>query len=192
MNILFRIDDVSVNTDLGRLENTVGFIRSQVPEAKIMLAISPMVHAIGPGENKERTFPAMLHVQNDHREFYKVERSGVPKVGHLADVIAAHGLVHVDHRLMTRSAQELSIVASCSLVGTKTFVPPFHKWNEKTEQVCSEFGIDLIRWNSTWIHLKYHNLKWLGAARAFVSYYFHLHDFKDHEEFCSRFTQQAD
>ncbi len=86
-------------------------------------------------------------------------------------VIASHGLIHVDHRLMGREAQELSIVASCSLVGAKIFVPPFNKWNRDTASVCDEHGIELVKFEDGWRHVRFN-----AFDPSHDKYYLHTHD----------------
>lgn len=173
--MIFRIDDVSVNTDRGGLYALIDTVRRHVPGVKILLAVSPLVHDVShePSPDNERPFPKILLAMSDHRKMFSVQRCGIP--GDLTcigeDAIASHGLVHVDHRLMGREAQELSIVTSCSLVESSIFVPPFNKWNKDTESVCAEHGIELVKFEDGWKHVNYNvfdpgHLKW----------YMHTHD----------------
>lgn len=179
----FRFDDVSRNTDLNRLHGMVALLRSSPWKCRIIFAVSIAGHnmADAPGLEKERVFPSMFHVESDHRVFYKPDWIGVPEpfVFAWADKIAAHGIVHVDHRLLSKKAQELSILTSCSLLKTDLFVPPFHKWNAKTEKVCTEHGVTLMRANG-WKHLKYHMVR-----PEFDTYYVHTHDLSN-DEFAAR------
>lgn len=164
----FRIDDVSINTNPIRLSEMVGMLRSAHPGCRVMMAVSPCVFK----SNDERVFPSMLHREPDFRMFYKSNALGVPyEMVAMADVVAAHGMAHVDHRLLERSAQEMSIVMSCSLVGSRIFVPPFHKYDVDTIAVCEEFGIELARLHDGMSHLKFNKV---GACDY---YYFHTHDF---------------
>lgn len=175
---LFRIDDISLNTDGPRLLELTHALLQKVPDALIVFAVSPCVHdmqSVFPDLHRERVFPKSFNTKSDHRWFYMVDNLGLP--GFLADypdaIIASHGLVHVDHRLLSRKAQELSVLVSCSLLKTNLFVPPFHKFNGKTRQICDTFGIHLVEYDpGTWRHLAYHDFdedhNW---------YYFHTHDF---------------
>lgn len=192
MKYTFRFDDISVNTDAAKLTKMVAFLRSTFSTDKltIMFAVSPAVYDVAVSDDvlsRERTFPAMLHTKSDFRVFYRVERVGIPaflKPYELNGdvVLAAHGMAHVDHRLLKRSAQEMSIVMSCSLLRTQFFVPPFHKWNSKTEEICREQNITLIKFDPTWRHLAYHKFD-----RRITNWYFHTHDFH-YQDFCARFT----
>ena len=175
--MIFRIDDVSVNTDPVHLVEMVQTLHRVFPRAKIMLAVSPIVfnaeNADDPLE-KQRIFPRILKAHSNHRSFFRMDRMGIPDLptgSHI--VVASHGLVHVDHRLMSCEAQELSIFVSCSLLRTYTFVPPFNMYNEDTKRICDDEGIELIRFEEGWRNIHYQRL-----SPNTVRYYMHTHDTK--------------
>jgi len=172
----FRFDDISINTDSDHLSKMVGCIRAKHPQSHLIFAISPCVFDTG----GERVFPPILNVESDFRVFYKPTKVGIPgkDVLSLADGVASHGMIHVDHRLLDAGAQELSIVLSCALVGSPVFVPPFHKWNDATARVCIDNQIQLVRRHDRMVHLKYHLVT---EDRDY--YYLHTHDFGSMEEF---------
>lgn len=192
MTYTFRFDDISVNTDDGKLAKMIAFLRStfHAKQRKIILAVSPAVHHMADHENvlaRERNFPSIFHTESDFRIFYKVEKVGIPPViaAYRNDpdiVLAGHGMIHADHRLLTRSVQELSIVMSCSLIPCKIFVPPFHKWNAKTEDICREHEIELMKYDPSWRHLVYQKF-----SPRNENYYVHTHDFH-YQDFCARFS----
>lgn len=170
----FRIDDVSINTNPVRLSEMVGILRSTYAGCSIVMAVSPCVFK----SNDERVFPSILHREPDFRMFYKSNALGIPyEMTTMADIVAAHGMAHVDHRLLDKAAQEMSIVMSCSLAGSKIFVPPFHKYDSDTIAVCEEFGIELARLHDGMSHLKFNRV---GDCDY---YYFHTHDFATVEDF---------
>lgn len=186
----FRFDDVSVNTDENKLDKMIAFLRSTFApdQLRIILAVSPAVCEMGGFENTlahERAFPSIWHTESDYRIFYKADKIGIPPVVHAMRKtgveIAGHGMAHVDHRLLPRAAQELSILLSCSLLKCDTFVPPFHKWNKDTEEICAEHLIRLVKYDPTWRHLVYHPFD-----RRNENYYVHTHDFH-YQDFCARF-----
>lgn len=193
----FRIDDISVNTNVAKLHKMIGFIRSafKPEERRIVLAVSPAVHDIyvDPADNQlnaERAFPSILHTESDFTAFYHVKKLGIPDCIPIYQkdndiVIAGHGMTHVDHRLLSRGAQELSIVMSCSLLGANVFVPPFHKWNHKTEEICKAHGVTLVKYDRTWRHLLYHPFD----PRT-KHYYVHTHDL-DYHSFCAKFPTKG-
>jgi len=178
--MIFRIDDVSANTDLHRLDLLIRAIRGRVPSVEIILAVSPLVHDMRkePDRDRERAFPRLLSAMSDHREFFKVGKGGDPTDRSMFDefMVVSHGLVHVDHRLLSRETQELSIVTSCSLLGTSTFVPPFNKWNADTESVCSEHAIRLVKFEEGWRHVKHNRF-----SREQRLWYFHTFDVTPNE-----------
>jgi hypothetical protein len=193
MMYTFRFDDVSLNTDTTKLDKMIRFLRStfRADQLRIILAVSPAVYDMRECEktlDRERTFPAIFHTDSDFRVFYKMQRVGVPPC--IADYrkegieLAGHGMVHVDHRLLSRSAQELSIVMSCSLIPCDTFIPPFHKWNRKTEEICAEHLIRLVKYDASWRHLHYHPFN-----HRTENYYLHTHDFH-YQDFCAQFKPE--
>ena len=173
----FRVDDVSANTEHDSLSAIIAVIRECVPDAEIMLAVSPLVMSLlgEPVRDQERAFPRILSAMSDHRLFYGVQianqRPYMP-VDTTGIVFVSHGLVHVDHRLLGREAQELSIVASCSLVGTRIFCPPFNKHNHDTASVCAEHGVELIRFEDGWRHVRFNAFDPKNCQK----YYCHTHD----------------
>jgi len=142
--MILRFDDISCNTDLVHASALADIWRDAMG-GQIWYAISPLYTA----SKDQRIFPAIYNARSDYREFYNVDSCGVPCVPY--DVVrCAHGLVHVDHRMLTKSAQEMSIVVSCSIVGGRIFVPPFNKWNHETVDVCAENSIKLVRFEDGW------------------------------------------
>jgi hypothetical protein len=177
----FRIDDVSVNTDETKLTNMIEMLNGCFPHSVFLLGISPLVCDMSEYSDKrsERIFPSIFNAYSDHRMFYKVNKCGVPPIvdkliksyGSKIE-LAGHGLIHVDHRLLVKELQELSIIVSCNLIGAKSYIPPFNKWNKHTEEICNEHGINLIKFEDGWRHIQYEKI-----VSNFDRYYFHTHDF---------------
>lgn len=144
----FRFDDISVNSDLKKVRLMTDHLLTLRP-VKIIYGISPLVVTSDDG----RVFPSILNAFSDYRAFYTVNRCGIPN---LNDAIrASHGLIHVDHRLLTKEAQEMSILVSCNLIGANIFIPPFNKWNKDTENICEEYDIELIKFEDGWNSMEY-------------------------------------
>lgn len=141
----FRFDDVCINADMELIQKMTDWLFEKFPKCEIMYGISPLVHRMDTGDpvQDQRIFPKILNAMSDHRIFYRVELSGVPKIDPRVRR-AGHGLIHVDHRLLSKEVQELSILASCSLAGADAFIPPFNKWNMDTVSICEEHDIELI------------------------------------------------
>jgi hypothetical protein len=150
---VFRFDDVSINTDLVKLRSLITVIRKNQPNGVILLAISPIVF----GGVGERAHPQKLTAMSTLAPYYFGAKCGVPSevFSWLGVITAGHGLAHVDHRLLGRRAQEMSIVMSCILAAARIFVPPYNKWNLKTQDICTANGLILVRFEVGWLHALY-------------------------------------
>lgn len=170
--LVARIDDVSINTDRAKLLAMIDVLLERF-NCRVICGISPIVFD---NAGAERVFPPILKALSDHREFYKGDRIGVPPIRDDERIIAAsHGLVHVDHRLLSREAQEMSILISCSIIQTRIFIPPWNHWNNDTKEICREHGIELVKFEDGWKHLRYQRFG--DNDRV----YFHTHDFSIEE-----------
>jgi|TARA_B110000908_G_scaffold44512_1_gene54199 hypothetical protein len=171
---IFRFDDICINANMEETIKIAEYIKEKIPSSEVIFCVSPLVHDMSAesGRASERIFPKILNAHSDFRKFFKVDNCGIPK---FPDWIsrAGHGLIHVDHRLLEKSVQELSILTSCSLAKASIFVPPFNKWNSNTEDICKEHGIKLVQFEDGWLCCEYnkynpkHNL-WYIHAREFT------------------------
>lgn len=146
--MIFRFDDISVNSDMELVNQMTNYLFKM--DIRVIWAVSPTVYDLKDEKVKGRVFPSIFNAYSDYRKFYKVDKIGIPEL-HPNVVTAGHGLIHVDHRLLSYEAQEMSIISSCYLVGATIFVPPFNKWNKDTENICKEHGIELIKWENKWL-----------------------------------------
>lgn len=168
MGKVVRFDDVCINADMvNHMEIADHFISEGF---HVIWAVSPLVHNVkGDRVESQRVFPKILNAYSDFLHFYEVDSCGTIEKHTDKIEIASHGIVHVDHRLLDRSAQEMSIIVSCSLLKAKKFVPPFNKWTKSMQEICDAWGIQLIKFESGWRsmeHNKYdssHNLWYLHA-----------------------------
>lgn len=150
----FRFDDVCMWSDMQTHNQMADYLRKEFPECKIIWAYSPLVHSSQ--HRTGRVYPKRWNALSDYREFYKLDLSGFNILVRKDIELASHGLVHCDHRLLSRGAQEMSILVSNSLiVYSKKFVPPFNKWNKDTEDICNENGIELIKFEDGWKSMEY-------------------------------------
>jgi len=158
----FRFDDVCINSDMKLTNELTDYIKEYFKnKVEIIWAVSPIVFDMSEykGKAQQRIFPEMLNAYSDHRKFYEGTKAGLPELR--KDVsLAGHGLVHVDHRLMEYSSQELSIVQSCRLINAHRFVPPFNKYNESTISICRDHGIELVKFEDGWLSMEY-NMQYL-------------------------------
>jgi hypothetical protein len=152
---IWRIDDVSVNTDVPALIKLIeACLETGREQNRVILAINPVVI----GKDRQRPFPAAMKPLSVVSEYFKATACGLPQDIPFSrwdgDVITAgHGMIHVDHRLLTYEQQELSILMSCSLARADSFVPPFNYWDKNTLAICVKHGIQLIRYEDGWRHV---------------------------------------
>ena len=171
---IFRFDDINTNEDLEKTIKIARLIKDKVEDVNVLFCISPLVCDMSheTGKHSERIFPKILNAYSDYRIFYKVDKCGIPTFPEWI-TRASHGLIHVDHRLLTKEAQEMSIITSCALAKSSIFVPPFNKWDKNTEEICEENKIELVKFEDGWLCCEYnkydsnHNL-WYLHAREFT------------------------
>jgi len=149
----FRFDDVCCGSNSERDRQIVHLLTDA--GATVIHALSVAVDKIE-SSRRERIFPKVWNAHSDPFIHYQLDQVQTP-YKHARVTLASHGLVHVDHRLIHKEAQRLSIVLSCSLVGAKMFVPPFNKWNSDTEEVCKEHGIELVKFEDGWLSMEYND-----------------------------------
>jgi hypothetical protein len=172
---IFRFDDVCINADMELINEMTDFLFKKFPNCVVLWGVSPLVHDMSQEFNeitKQRIFPKILNAHSDYRKYYEVDLAGLPELKKEA-TLAAHGLVHVDHRLLPKPAQEMSILISASLVKSKIFIPPFNKWNKDTDDICKEHGIELIKFEDGWLSMEHNTFndihdKWYLHAREFT------------------------
>lgn len=150
--LTFRFDDICLNTDMCHVDVLAAKILARFPQAKIQYAVSLMCNDNTDLEKplNELVFRPIYKAYSAHNIFYQVERFGLPANIPDSVEITSHGLIHADHRLLDRGAQEMSILVSCSLLHTQTFTPPFNKWNKDTTDICAANGIYLQRFEDGW------------------------------------------
>jgi len=156
---IFRFDDVCINADMETVWKMTDFLFDRFETCDVIWAVSPLVHNMDNETNettKQRIFPKILNAHSDYKVFYEVDKLGIPNL-HPKAKVASHAMIHVDHRLLKKSAQEMSILVSCSLCKSKIFVPPFNKWNHHTESICNQNGIELIKFEDGWKSIEYNN-----------------------------------
>ena len=152
--LFFRNDDINPNTDIPKLIKCYRVIRELYPKAEIYSCITLFAkdHAGG------SVYPNVPFKDNPTEWFYGIDRGTkwnwqdihVPWFG----TIVSHGLFHTDHSKLSKDAQEMSIIASCSFLKTKTFMPPYGRQNEDTIRICRDNNIQLIL-NVEWKSLEF-------------------------------------
>jgi len=165
----FRFDDICVNSDMEQANVIARELKARFPYCKIIYCISPLVHNLE-NENEidsQRCFPKIFNAYSDIRNFFCVDKAGLPTDIPEFVELASHCLFHIDHRLLTESQQEMSVMASCSLAKSKIVVPPFNKWTKHMEKICQELDLQLIKFEDGWRSMEHesfdieHNLWYL-------------------------------
>lgn len=149
--MIIRNDDVTANTNIFHLAEMYGTIKDFLPKAEIWSCVNLFCRTTPSGS----VYPDLPLRQRDMKYFYNVDLL-------LRDIpaknfrIVSHGTHHVDHSKLSRDAQEMSILTSCSYLHTDIFVPPFSQFNETTKQVCKANGIRLVMPMDGWKSLESH------------------------------------
>ncbi len=165
--MIFRIDDVTINTPPAKLKQIIDLILRYYPSAEIWNAVALCVADMSSDPKPDRMNPSIWNCHSDHRIFYTMNKIGVPDLTDIPGKVVSHGFVHVDHRLLHRSLQEWNIIASCSILSTDTFVPPYNKWNDDTEQICNNNSIKLAKWEDGWNHLVYKPVRGMNYLHTY-------------------------
>ena len=168
---IFRFDDICLNSDMEQARSMTITLRNYFANCVVIWVVS----LLSTEESNQRVFPPIWKAYSDHKVFFRVKQMGIPDIPQNMNIkIASHGLVHVDHRLLTKEAQEMSILVSCSLLNTDQYVPPFNKWNADTEAICDRENINLIRFEDGWRNMKFekrdvNHQKWYLHHREFTN-----------------------
>ena len=160
--MIFRIDDVNPSTNLEELSRITNFISFYYPDAEIWNCVS----LLGKHNTLGAVYPDPPFKDRSARFFYGVD--SVLKPLTLNGKIVSHGLLHFDHSEASYETQELSILTSCNILQSSKFVPPFNRYNYDTEKICLENGIDLVKVESGWVNLDFHDFNEIDEF-----FYFH-------------------
>jgi len=139
--MIFRNDDINPNTDFAALEAMYRTIRRYFPAATIISAVNLLAQSSKDGS----AYAAVKPVDIDFAGVDKMlGREELENIRAWSDEVVSHGLAHLDHRALPAEMQEFSIRASCSILGTKVFVPPFLRANGYTRRICEARGITIF------------------------------------------------
>jgi hypothetical protein len=139
--LIFRIDDVTGNTDKNALKKMIKILKNNFV-CKVWACVTPFSQYAHEGS----VYPNPPFKSMDRKNFYKVRHfldTSRFNVG--ADEHVSHGLIHLDHSSLQYDAQEMSIATSCNILDSDIFVPPFNRWNATTEAVCNHNNIQLVK-----------------------------------------------
>jgi len=170
--IILRDDDVSANTNKTALLEMYAIFRRRFSDTEFWYATSPLSKKITETFAPNSVYPDPPFKHRERSFFYDVDNLGsiVTNLdGQVAvyfsgrylkldnSKVVSHGLLHMDHSQLDRDAQEMSIITSCRLLDTDTFVPPFNKFNGTTKEICDDHGIQLIEYEGGWKSLEFND-----------------------------------
>lgn len=139
---IMRIDDVSPNTDFSDFKEQISILRKK--GFKLIVGVNLFCKESVDGA----LYPDLPLSQQPMSYLLNVDKmlrmQDVLDCGVKPEEIVSHGLVHTNHARMSRDAQMVSILTSCSFLGTKRFIPPFNAVDETTKEICSGHGIEII------------------------------------------------
>lgn len=139
--MIFRNDDVNVNTDKTKLAEMYGVIHTLFPDADIWSCVTLFSQSNYRGSVY---FDVPFKDKNVNWFYENADSFMGEDVYPPLYKIASHGLYHIDHSRVSRDTQEMSILGSCAYLNTKIFVPPFNRFNKDTEDICFDNNIKMI------------------------------------------------
>lgn len=172
--MIFRNDDVTLSTSPSEMGKIYGVIHSFFPTAEIWSAIT----VFSQRNSKGSVYKEVPFKNKGTNWFYKNITSVTPNIQNSIYKIASHGLFHINHSIVSRETQEMSILGSTSYLKSNKFVPPFNKYNEDTVDICNKNGIEFIK--DGWLSMEHnkfdpnHNLwyfhSWRFTAKSIKEY----------------------
>lgn len=188
MRKIIRFDDINSNTNFDKLHDIYEIIKTFDSDIEIMFGVSLLSFDLTKTYmqetnrkeiDKERVFPPIFTALSDFRAFYKPDyifdwEPILTRFRRGNFILASHGLIHVDHRLLTREVQEFDILISCSILKSQFFIPPYNKYDKHTEAICDENKIELIKFEDGWRHACAN--KFCDSDHGIFNYYLHPFD----------------
>lgn len=138
--MVIRLDDISPNTDPAKLDDLLSIIKNFLPDADIWLGVTFFAKFASNGA----VYPELPLKDKSMDFFFNVNRFMRLADREFNGKLCSHGLWHFDHT-KSMALAEASIITSCRLLESDTFIPPFNKWDYMTERFCSENGINLVK-----------------------------------------------
>lgn len=143
MGVVFRIDDVSPNTDMHELAKQLGVLKPYA--STILLGVNLIAREASNGA----LYPDLPLRGQDRLYFYNADRmmrsEQIAELRALPSVkLASHGLIHGDHSKFGKDAVEMSIITSCALLDTRVFIPPFNETSQVVKLVCEDNNIEIV------------------------------------------------
>ena len=158
--MIIRNDDVNPNSDILKIAQMYQLIHKYIPNVEIYSCVT----ILGKTSDNGSAYPTIPLDETDIKNVDKVFDLDTLA---LLENIVSHGLFHLDHQSASTDLQEHSIVASCKLLNTDKFIPPFWLWNWQTEKICRKNKIKL------WVREDWKNLENTDFIEGHEFYLFH-------------------
>ncbi len=150
--ILFRNDDINPSTDLENLYDLYELIARLFPQSRIISGVT----LFGKWNEKGCVYPIIdLPLKDKETNWFYNTNRVLHRHSHVIGDIASHGMFHVAHDKISKDAQEMSILGSCSFLGTRKFIAPFNAYNKITSDICLANNIELINSKYEWKSLEF-------------------------------------
>lgn len=172
-SMIFRNDDVTVNSDKKKLAGIYGAIHNLFPDAEIWSGITLFAQ----NNFKGSVYLDTPFKDKDIKWFYKNADSFMYDYRHPLYKVVSHGLYHIDHSNVSRETQEMSIIGSCSFLKTDIFVPPFNRFNQDTLDIC--FDNDIKIKTEGWKSLEHNDFDSRHKFWYFHSWKYTVNQLKD-------------
>jgi hypothetical protein len=164
--IIFRNDDVNPSSNLKHIKEIYNLINIRFPNVEIYSCIN----IFGKKNPTGLVYPK-TNIKYDNRLYYDIDSIfDFRQLPNLYNIVS-HGLFHFSHAKVTYETQRFSILASCNLLKTNIFVPPYWEWNEKTIKICKLNNINLWTDNE-WINLDREKIDTIHNHYCFHSWKF--------------------
>jgi len=151
MGLIFRNDDVNMNSDFIEMDEMYRMIRKSFPTSEIWSCVT----IFSRGNAKGTVYPTVPFKDKPFNYFLEVDRVCDQYRAPDYVKVVSHGLWHLNHSKINPELQEASIVTSCNLLDTATFVPPFNAWNKDTDKICKKHDIELVKFEDGWKSLEH-------------------------------------
>lgn len=150
--MIFRTDDISMNTDFGALKTMHEILAGSFPSSKIWSCVNILAKENGRGS----VYPQPPFKDKPMDFFFDVNLI-MAQINVGRTKLVSHGFWHFDHSKAGIELQEASIVTSCRFLRTNIFVPPFNRYNADTVEVCRRNVINLVRPEEGWRSMEHND-----------------------------------
>lgn len=175
--MIIRNDDVNLNTDFMALDEVYAILRDMFPKAELWSCVTLFSRK----NNLGAIYPQIPFKNKPFEYFLEVDqicdRYNAPE----GVKVVSHGLWHLNHTKIHPELQEASIVTSCNILNTDTFVPPFNAWDKDTERICLAHDIDLVKFEDGWRSIEHNSFNpsyplwymhsWMWDINKLVQYF---------------------